>query len=219
MNNNEKVVQSILDARALPLFYHDDAEVCLRVMRTLYASGIRAVEFTNRGSSALTNFELMLSERDEKMPDLLLGIGTIRSMNHLEEFAQAGADFFVSPMVDTSLLQSAKKNGSVFIPGCMTPTEIHTAEAEGCQLVKIFPGNIVGQQFIRAVKELFPAMKYMVTGGVECNKNNLQSWFNAGAHAVGLGSSLITKDILANNSFDILQEETTNVLKILASIQ
>lgn len=219
MKTNEKAIHAILNARALPLFYHDDAETCLQVMRTLYRSGIRALEFTNRGEHALANFEAMLSDRDDHMKDMLLGIGTIRNLRDLEDFAEAGADFFISPVVDVSLLRAVHKNGSAFIPGCMTPTEVHLAESEGCKLVKIFPGNIVTQQFIRAIKEIFPGMKYMVTGGVEGNRTNLQSWFNAGAHAVGLGSNLISKELLAEGAFEELETETKKVLDILASIQ
>jgi 2-dehydro-3-deoxyphosphogluconate aldolase / (4S)-4-hydroxy-2-oxoglutarate aldolase len=219
MKTNEKAIDAILNARALPLFYHDDTETCLEVMRSLYKAGIRALEFTNRGFHALTNFEAMLSERDDHMKDMLLGIGTIRNIRDLNDFAEAGADFFVSPVVDVALLHAAHKAGAAFIPGCMTPTEIHVAASHGCSLVKIFPGNIVTQQFIRAIKEIFPGMKYMVTGGVEGNRTNLQSWFNAGAHAVGLGSNLISKELLADGAYDELENETRNVLNILASIQ
>jgi 2-dehydro-3-deoxyphosphogluconate aldolase/(4S)-4-hydroxy-2-oxoglutarate aldolase len=218
MKTNEQVLNAILKVRALPLFYHDDPNVCLNVMHSLYTAGIRAIEFTNRGEFALSNFRQMLEKRNAEMQDLLLGIGTIKSTEHFEQFENAGADFFVSPVIDPVLLRRAVSNNLLFIPGCMTPTEIHIAEKEGCRLVKIFPGNVVGQQFIKSVKELFPEMKYMVTGGVEPDKNNIQSWFNAGAHAVGLGSSLISREILHSNNFETLQANTKNLLSILASI-
>lgn len=218
MKTNDQVLNAILKVRALPLFYHDDPNVCLNVMQSLYAAGIRAIEFTNRGDFALSNFKQMLEKRNAEMKDLLLGIGTIRSLEQLEQFEIAGADFFVSPVVDPVLLRHASVNNLLFIPGCMTPTEIHMAENEGCRLVKIFPGNVVGQQFIKAIKELFPSMKYMVTGGVEPNKDNMQSWFNAGAHAIGLGSSLISREILHSSKYETLQENTKNLLSILASI-
>jgi 2-dehydro-3-deoxyphosphogluconate aldolase/(4S)-4-hydroxy-2-oxoglutarate aldolase len=160
----------------------------------------------------------MLELRNAEMKDLLLGIGTIKSIHHFDPFVNAGADFFVSPVVDPVLLRHASSNNLLFIPGCMTPTEIHIAENEGCRLVKIFPGNVVGQQFIKSVKELFPEMKYMVTGGVEPNKESMESWFNAGAHAVGLGSSLISRELLNSNNYETLQVNTKNLLSILASI-
>ncbi|MGZ5245703.1 MAG: bifunctional 4-hydroxy-2-oxoglutarate aldolase/2-dehydro-3-deoxy-phosphogluconate aldolase [Flavitalea sp.] len=218
MKTNEQALSAILKARALPLFYHDDPKICLDVMHSLYAAGIRSIEFTNRGVHALANFKSMLVKRDEEMKDLLLGIGTIKTLEHLEQFDDAGADFFVSPIVDPVLLRHASSNERLFIPGCMTPTEIYIAENEGCELVKIFPGNVVGHQFIRSIKELFPSVKYMVTGGVECNKENLENWFNAGVHAVGLGSSLISRDILNSNSYDKLQADTRSLLSILATI-
>lgn len=218
MKINEQVLNDILDARALPLFYNDDPSVCLGVIQSLYSAGVRAIEFTNRGPHALSNFKLMLEKRNAEMKDLLLGIGTIRSLDHLEQFENVGADFFVSPIVDPVLLRHAAANNHLFIPGCMTPTEIHIAENEGCSLVKIFPGNVVGQQFIRSVRELFPAMKFMITGGVEPNKENLESWFNSGAHAVGLGSSLISREILNSKNYESLQANTRNLLSILATI-
>lgn len=218
MKTNEQLLNAILSVRALPLFYHDDPKVCLDVMHALYAAGIRAIEFTNRGEFALSNFKQMLEKRNAEMKDLLLGIGTIRSIQHFEQFENAGADFFVSPVVDPVLLRRASSDNQLFIPGCMTPTEIHIAENEGCKLVKIFPGNVVGQQFIKSVKELFPGMKYMVTGGVEPDEANIQSWFDAGAHAVGLGSSLISREILRSKNYETLQVNTKNLLSILASI-
>lgn len=216
MKTNKQPLSSILEARVLPLFYHDDPEVCINIMLSLYDAGIRSIEFTNRGTHALSNFTSMLLRRNEEMKDLMLGIGTIRTLEQLHQFENAGADFFVSPIVDPVLLRHASVNEHLFIPGCMTPTEIHIAENEGCHLVKIFPGNIVGPQFIRSVKELFPGMKYMVTGGVECNKENLQNWFSSGADAVGLGSSLISRDILNSKDYKKLEIDTKNLLSILA---
>jgi 2-dehydro-3-deoxyphosphogluconate aldolase / (4S)-4-hydroxy-2-oxoglutarate aldolase len=218
MKTKEQILSALLKVRILPLFYHDDPRVCLDVMHSLYAAGIRAIEFTNRGEFALSNFKLMLEKRNTDMQDLLLGIGTIRSLEHLEQFENAGADFFVSPVTDSILLRRAFSNNHLFIPGCMTPSEIHLAENEGCRLVKIFPGNVLGQQFIKSVKELFPAISYMVTGGVEAEEESIKSWLNVGAHAVGLGSSLISKEILISKNYGLLTANTQKLLSILASI-
>ncbi|MCX8020346.1 MAG: bifunctional 4-hydroxy-2-oxoglutarate aldolase/2-dehydro-3-deoxy-phosphogluconate aldolase [Chitinophagaceae bacterium] len=213
MEKNELILDAIKNQKLLPLFYHEDKEVCIGVLRALYAAGIRVAEYTARGPNALENFYAMAAVRKESMPGLILGAGTIRHAAQVNDFSEAGADFLVSPMFDASLNDAAYLLKLPWIPGCMTPTEIHEAESAGRTLVKLFPGNVLGPGFVTAIKELFPGMAFMPTGGVTADKENLRSWFTAGVCAVGIGGHLITKEILRNKDFQLLEQKTKELLE------
>ena len=202
------IFESIEQQGILPLFYDDDLETCGSITETLYDAGIRYIEFTNRGKHALQNFKAIVELRNEKMLDLKLGIGTILSAADAVKFIEAKADFLVSPSFQKEICDVAKKNNIVWIPGCMTPTEINTAQLAGCTMIKIFPGDVLGTGFLKAIKPIFSNLKFVITGGVEAHIENIKSWFDAGAVAVGMGSKLITKNILENKDYHQLKINT-----------
>ncbi len=219
MKSEQDILQQIKRQGILPLFYHADVQVCVDVTKTLYSAGIRAIEFTNRGEAAFENFKALVALRNESMNDLLLAIGTIRTAEEATRFIDAGADFLISPVFDAAVCDAAYINKVLWIPGCMTPTEIHVAENAGCKLVKLFPGNILGPNFVAGIKELFPAMDFMPTGGVEVNKENISEWFKAGVCAVGLGSKLISKTILENKDYTAITRLSKEALDIITAIK
>jgi 2-dehydro-3-deoxyphosphogluconate aldolase/(4S)-4-hydroxy-2-oxoglutarate aldolase len=98
----------------------------------------------------------------------------------------------------------------------MTPTEVAAAENAGATLVKIFPGTLLGPSYISAIKDLFPGMRFIITGGVEAEEQNLKGWFNAGVVGVGMGSRLITKTMIESNDFDGLKHATVSALQLVA---
>ncbi len=218
MNPNEIIIQKIKQQKMLPLFYHSDVTVCLGVMNALYAAGIRIIEFTNRGEAAEKNFKAMVEVRNQSMKDLLLSIGTIRNAAQANAFMEAGADFLISPVFDSAVCAAANNHKKLLIPGCMTPTEIHVAENAGCQLVKLFPGNLLGPSFVNAIKELFPVVDFIPTGGVEINKENLEAWFVSGVCAVGMGSKLISKKLMDARDFTAIENETRIALQLIQTI-
>lgn len=218
MESNQQLIRQISEQGLLPLFYHADAQVCTDVVRALYAAGIRVVEFTNRGPQALENLKQLHQLRLQELPDLIIGAGTITTADQANRFLDAGADFLVSPVFDNDVCDVAYLRKVLWIPGCMTPTEIHVAESAGCRFVKLFPGNVLGFGFVSAIKELFPGMSFMPTGGVEVSRDNLKSWFDAGVCAVGLGSKLISKQLLDDKGFDTIERKTKEALEILRSL-
>ena len=182
----------------------------------MYHSGLRIVEYTNRGSNALVNFKVLKAIVTKEMPDLLLGIGTIKTAQTAQEFIALGADFIVSPVVSTTVAKVVIEHDIVWIPGCLTPTEIDLAQSFGASLIKIFPGNLVGPSYIETIKDIFPDLLFMPTGGVTPEKQNLKEWFDAGVCAVGMGSKLLDPQLIENGDFDAL---TTTIKKISLLIQ
>lgn len=218
MHKKEEVLKALLAQKLLPLYYQDDEEQCVEILKALYAAGIRLVEFTNRGKSALHNFKVLKNSAERAMPGMQLGIGTIKTAEQAKEYAEAGADFIVAPTINREVAAVARETELLWIPGCMTPTEIAQAEEEGATLVKIFPGNVLGPGYISAIKELFPSVRFMPTGGVEVEKENLASWFRSGVAAVGMGSKLISKERVEGGKYEEIQHETEKALRLIKEV-
>jgi 2-dehydro-3-deoxyphosphogluconate aldolase/(4S)-4-hydroxy-2-oxoglutarate aldolase len=218
MNKKDFVRELICKERLLPLYYYDSSIVSIDVLRVLYRSGIKIVEYTNRGINALDNFIAMRKVVNDEMPEMQLGAGTIKSAVDAELFIAAGADFIICPVVNPEVALLTHKAGLLWIPGCMTTTEIFTAEANGATIIKIFPGSILGPSYIAAIREIFPNLLFMPTGGVDIKKENLSAWFDAGVCAVGLGSKLIDRSALDNNDYDKIASLTKEALHITRAI-
>lgn len=215
MSKKEIVLDAILTQGTLPLFFYEDADVSLEITRTLYKAGIRVFEYTNRGAAALANFKVLKKAQQDEMPDLYLGIGTIKTGAEAAAFISAGADFIVSPIINPEVEKIASQHKLLWIPGCMTPTEIHSAQQHGAALIKIFPANILGPEFVSSIRDLFSGQLFIPTGGVDLDINNISTWFRAGVCAVGMGSKLISKSVLENRLYDQLYNDTIKLLEIV----
>ena len=174
------------------------------------------VEFTNRGEQALTRFKELNQLRKEKFPEMILAAGTIRSSADAEAYLAAGADVLISPFFDEGVAQVANSSEVLWLPGCMTPTEIHRASIAGIKLVKLFPGNMLGTEFVKAVRPLFPEIQFVVTGGVEPTVAGVELWLQAGVLAAGLGSKLISNEVMEQHQFSLLEK---NVAALLQQLQ
>lgn len=219
MDNTQNVLSIVREQGLVPLFYHEDADVCIGITKALYEGGVRILEFTNRGPKALANFKILRALVNDSLPGMKLGIGTIKNDTDANAFIEAGTDFIVSPIVHPAVAEVTKAAELLWIPGCLTPTEIALAETLGASLVKIFPGSLVGPAYITAIKDIFPNMLFMPTGGVDLTKESINDWFKAGVVAVGMGSKLITKKVLDNASYNSLSEASTEALAIVHSVK
>ena len=219
MHKKEQILSKINEQGLMPLFYNDDLQVCISVIMSLYAAGVRLIEFTNRGEAALKNFSQLKRIVMKDMPDLFLGIGTIKNEKQASEFINAGADYLISPGIVEGICETANTAKVLWIPGCMTVTEILKAENMGLNFVKLFPGNMLGTEFVKAVKPVFPSIHFMPTGGVDTSSENLKSWFSSGVTAVGMGSNLISANIIKEKNYNELTKTAKNVLKTISIIK
>lgn len=219
MEREQEHIRQIKEQGILPLYYHDDADTSIGIAKALYEAGIRTIEFTNRGPKALENFKDLVKERTNSMPGLLLAAGTIKTAEHATQFINAGADILISPVFDSAVCDVSYMNKVLWIPGCMTPTEIHHAQMAGCSMIKLFPGNLLQPSFIEAIQPLFQDLYYVVTGGVEVEEKNLTTWFRAGVAGVGLGSKLITAAIMKGKFFAELTDHTKTAIAIVKKIR
>jgi len=216
MNAITNALEIIGNYPVIPVYYHEDKDTCINVLKASYAGGIRVFEFTNRGGNAPENFKALLEYRNANLQDLKLGIGTIKTVQQAQQYITIGADFIVSPIVKEDIAKLTFTNAILWVPGCMTPTEINFAEELGASLVKLFPGDTLGPGFLKAIKPLFPGLKFMPTGGVDVNKENIDSWLNAGVTALGFGSKLFQapQDQDAKD-FSWLTERCASLLKLV----
>ena len=199
MSTKINVLDQIISHPVIPVYYNDDPATCLEIMKACYHGGVRVFEFTNRGAKARDNFQFLQEERNKSFPDLLLGIGTIKTVEQAIDFIKLKTDFIVSPIVTKELAEVTKNNQAFWIPGCMTPTEIALAESLEVALVKLFPGDILGTGFLKAIKPLFPNLRFMPTGGVDIEKENITGWLQAGVSAMGFGSKLFNAPAESEN--------------------
>lgn len=219
MKNKEDILRVIKEQGVIPLFYHDDIEVCINVIDALYMAGIRIVEFTNRGEQALCNIKILLEKRNEKWNGLFISAGTIKKEKDALEFISAGVDFIISPGLSINVAKAAHEADILWIPGCMTPTEVMNAEQHGATFVKLFPGNLLGPGFVSSIKEVFPKMSFMPTGGVELNEENIAAWFKSGVTAVGLGSKMISKELLKQKDYSQIEVLAKKALSIITKVK
>ena len=219
MDKKSELLELIPRQGILPLYFYKDTEVSLQVLRSLYKAGIRTVEYTNRGEAALKNFREMRKLCDSELNGMYLGVGTIKDAASAKAFIDAGADYLISPGLVEDAILVASDNHLLWVPGCMTPTEIIRAEQLGAKMVKLFPGNILGPGFLSAIKELFPNLLFMPTGGVDLDKENISGWFKAGVCAVGMGSKLISKSLLEQKDYAKIESLTREALDIIKSVR
>ena len=191
MTDRQTFKQRIAAQGVLPLYHHPEEGVAVAIACALYRGGLTCIEYTNRGSQALSNFTRLVELRESLFPDAVLAAGTIRNGTDAEAFVDAGADVLISPVFEEGVADIAKRYRKLWIPGCMTPTEMHRASRAGFRMVKLFPGNLTGPGYLESIKPVLPEVEVLVTGGVEPTVESLGAWFRSGAMAVGMGSRLI----------------------------
>ncbi|MFG4003558.1 bifunctional 4-hydroxy-2-oxoglutarate aldolase/2-dehydro-3-deoxy-phosphogluconate aldolase [Flavobacterium aquidurense] len=203
----------------VPLFFHSDIEISKKVLKACYDGGARLMEFTSRGDFAHEVFGALNKYALAELPGMMLGVGSITDAAAASLYMSLGANFIVTPVFREDIAIACNRRKVLWSPGCGTLTEIARAEELGCEIVKLFPGDIYGPEFIKAIKGPCPWTSIMPTGGVLPTVESLTSWLNAGATCVGIGSQLISKDILDNKDYDGLKNKVSQVLEIIKNIK
>lgn len=203
----------------VPLFYHANVELGKQALAACYRGGARLLEFTNRGDFAHEVFAELNKYALRELPGMMLGAGSVADAGTAALFIQLGATFIVSPSLREDVALTCNRRKILYSPGCGSLTEIGRAEELGCEIVKLFPGDLYGPNFIKAIQGPQPWTSIMPTGGVSPTKENLTGWFGAGAVCVGMGSQLISSDILKNGDFDKLETRVREALALIKKIR
>jgi 2-dehydro-3-deoxyphosphogluconate aldolase / (4S)-4-hydroxy-2-oxoglutarate aldolase len=215
--NKEKVVKAIIRQGFLPLYFHPDENISVEILGVLYEMGVRVVEYTNRGKQALKNLRILAQKSYTLFPELILGLGTVMDSKTGAKAIQNGADFLVSPGYTKELARFSDDENILWIPGCMTPTELIQAQSDGLSLIKIFPASSLGPSFLKSAREVFPDLLFIPTGGV--NVDQVETWFSAGASAIGFGNSLIGKTSMDKRDFEEIKLKIASLIDQIAVIR
>jgi len=203
----------------VPLFYHSDTELGKQVLKACYDGGARLMEFTARGDYAFEVFSELNKYALKELPGMIMGVGSITDAAAASMFMQMGANFIVTPSFREDIAIVCNRRKVLWSPGCGSLTEINTAEELGCEIVKLFPGDTYGPGFVKAIKGPQPWTSIMPTGGVSTEESNLKAWFDAGVTCVGLGSKLISKEILATKDYRGLENKVKQTLTMIKELR
>ena len=214
-----EVVKQMQDSGMVPLFYHHDIEVAKSVLKACYDGVARLMEFTNRGDFAIEIFNQLIKYSIAELPGMILGVGSVTDAAAASLYMLSGANFIVTPVFREDIAVVCNRRKVLWSPGCGSLTEIAQAEEMGCEVVKLFPGSTYGPGFVKAIKGPQPWTLIMPTGGVSTDKDNLKGWFDAGVTCVGMGSQLISKDILANKDYSTLSANVKAALDLIQQLK
>ena len=214
-----QVAQTMSEQGMVPLFYHPDIELGKEVLRACYKGGARLLEFTNRGDYAHEVFRELNKFCEQELPEMIMGVGSVTDGGTASLYLQLGANFVVTPVLREDIAVVCNRKKVLWSPGCGTLTEICRAEELGCEIVKLFPGGTYGPGFVKAIKGPQPWTSIMPTGGVSPTEENLKAWFDAGVTCVGMGSKLISGDILKNRVFDELEKTVKQALALIQKLK
>ncbi len=213
------VLNKMAQAPVVPVFYHNDAATACKVLKACYDGGIRAFEFTNRGDFAHEVFAEVVRFAAAECPEMAVGVGSVVDPATASLFIQCGACFVVGPMFNPAVAAVCNRRGVPYTPGCGTVTEVGNAQEAGCDLCKVFPGDVLGSKFVKGLLAPMPWSRLMVTGGVEPTQENLTAWFKAGVFCVGMGSKLFPKDRIAAADWQYITEKCRFSLNLISEIK
>jgi len=214
-----EVAQAMKDTGMIPLFFHNDIELSKNILKACYDGGARLMEFTARGDFAQEVFGELTKYAIKELPGMIMGVGSVTDAAQASLYMALGANFVVTPVFREDIAISCNRRKVLWSPGCGTLTEIAKAEELGCEIVKLFPGDIYGPQFVKGIKGPQPWTSIMPTGGVSPTEENLKSWFDAGVTCVGMGSQLISKAIITNKDYAKLKEDVKKALDIIKKVR
>ncbi len=214
------VALKMRESGAIPLYYNPDLEVMKDVISACYRGGMTIFEFTNRGDLAHELFAELVKWSQKEMPDLILGVGTVVDAGTCSLYIQLGAKFIVSPLLNEEMARVCNRRKVLWMPGCATASEIGKAEELGAEVVKLFPGPTVGgAKFLKAYLGPCPWSNIMPSGGVSPTLENLTEWFKAGAFCVGMGSQLISSEIISKKDYKKLEEISRLSMDIIRELK
>ena len=214
------VYNAIADIGAVPVFHVSDVDDSVAIARACVSGGMRVVEFTNRGDHAHEVFNAMHKAVGSEAPEAILGAGTVLDPATAALYVNSGARLIVGPNTNSEVARLCNRRKVAYIPGCGTASEISYAEELGCEIVKLFPAQASGgPDFVKDLLGPMPWSSIMPTGGIGVGRDALREWFDAGAIAVGLGSSLVTSDIVTRRAWDELERRCRDVVSSIREIR
>jgi 2-dehydro-3-deoxyphosphogluconate aldolase/(4S)-4-hydroxy-2-oxoglutarate aldolase len=210
----------MIETGLVPVFYDPDPEVARGVAAACMNGGCGLLEFTNRGDHAWEVFTELERYCSRELPGLILGVGSVVDAGTASLYINCGANFVVGPVLNADVARTCNRRKIPYSPGCGSASEISQAEELGSEIVKIFPGKEVGgPAFVKSVKGPCPWVSIMPTGGVDSTEASLNAWFEAGVACVGMGSNLITKELVKARDYQGITAKVLGTLDLIRKIR
>jgi len=214
------VLTALMDQGVIPVFYHPDVEVCKSVIQACADGGAPCIEFTNRGDFASHVFYEVTRYFAEADPRVIMGVGSIVDAPTAGIYIANGAKFVVGPILNADVAKVCNRRKIPYSPGCGSASEISYAEELGCEIVKVFPGSSVGgPDFVKAVLGPMPWTRIMPTGGVDPDEASVKKWFGAGIVAAGMGSKLITPEMLDAKDYAGISKKVRETVDLIKKVR
>lgn len=213
------VLNKMAAAPMVPVFYHKDVETAKAVVKACYEGGVRLFEFTNRGDFAHEVFAEVVKYAAVECPEMAIGVGSVVDPGTASLYMQLGACFIVGPLFNHEVAKVCNRRAIPYVPGCGSVTEVGYAQEAGCEVCKVFPGDVLGAKLVKGMIAPMPWSKLMVTGGVEPTQENLASWFNAGVFSVGMGSKLFPREKVAAKDWKYVTDKCAECFRIIAELK
>lgn len=214
-----QVLTAIKETGIVPVFYNGNLEISKNVLKACYEGGIRAFEFANRGDFAQEVFGELVKFANAELPGMIVGIGSVVDPGTAAMYIQLGANFVVGPLFNPTIAPICNRRNIPYAPGCGSVSEVGAAQEAGCDLCKVFPGDVLGPAFVKGLRAPMPWSKLMVTGGVKPTRENLEGWFKAGVYCVGMGSNLFPKDVIAAGEWSKISDLCRDALAIVKEVR
>ncbi|NCB85630.1 MAG: bifunctional 4-hydroxy-2-oxoglutarate aldolase/2-dehydro-3-deoxy-phosphogluconate aldolase [Bacteroidia bacterium] len=214
-----QVMTAMKETGIVPVFYNSDTEVAKNVVKACYEGGIRAFEFTNRGDFAHEVFGELVKFAAKECPEMIMGIGSIVDAPTAAIYIQLGANFVVGPLFNPDVAKVANRRLIPYSPGCGSVSEVGFAQEAGCDVCKVFPGDVLGAAFVKNLKAPLPWSNLMVTGGVKPEEANLKTWFDAGVMCVGMGSNLFPADMMKASDWAGITKLCADAIAIVKKVR
>jgi len=214
------VLTAMMEQGVIPVFYHPDVEVCTNVIQACANGGAKCIEFTNRGDFAPHVFLEVTRHFAKADKSVIMGVGSVLDAPTAGIYIANGANFVVGPVLNADVAKVCNRRKIPYSPGCGSASEISAAEELGVEIVKIFPGTQVGgPEFVKAVLGPMPWTRIMPTGGVDPTEESLSKWFGAGIVAAGIGSKLITSELLKAKDYAGIEQKVRETVALIKKIR
>lgn len=200
MSDRQAILQQMIDGGLVAIIRADSSDGLIETCRALAAGGVGVAEITMTTPNAIE----AIREASSVLPEVLMGVGSVLDGATAKQAIAAGAQFVVSPVFKTEVIDASHGLGKPVLAGAFTPTEILAATEAGADLVKVFPANHNGPKFFKDVLAPMPHLRLTPTGGVDLG--TVKDWFAAGARCVGVGSALVKKDLIAAGDWSALTD-------------
>ena len=211
--NKKQILDEIFKRKAVAVLRVKEEDKLKKVIQAIADGGVSIAEITMTVPNAIKLIEKMNNELNE---NIINGVGSVLNKQTAEDAIKAGAKYVVSPILKKEIIETAQKYDVPVIPGCFTPTEIYSAFEMGADIAKVFPADVVGMPFFKAILAPMPHLKLMPTGGVSLT--NAGDWLKAGACAIGIGSALLDDKAIKEENYFKLTENAKTIMNSINSV-